>query len=243
MPASLANYPGNKSDFQNRPHEGHRSDLSKSSVVEVNSVLMELLPPDSPALLEQAKEGSQEAFDRLCLAYEIRLLRQAILLCGDVSLAEDIVQETLIESWKSLRRYNGTCQFFTWLCAILHNRYRSRSRRKQILLFLGITSGESGTPNALADQVTDENGRPDKAAQLREQGDLVRRCVSELPPKQQQVIYLRFFVDDSLEGIAVALRCSVGTVKSRLYYALDKLRSMPELQEERGHCLWKEQAL
>jgi RNA polymerase sigma-70 factor (ECF subfamily) len=204
---------------------------------------MDLPPPDSPALLEQAKEGNQEAFDGLCVALEPRLLRQAILLCGDVSLAEDIVQETLIESWKSLHRYNGTCQFFTWLCAILHNRYRSRWRRKQILHFFGIATGESGIPNALADTAFDENGRPDKAAQLREQADLVRRCVSELPPRQQQVIYLRFFVDDSLEGIAVALRCSVGTVKSRLYYALDKLRSMPELREERGYCQWKEQVL
>ena len=206
-------------------------------------MLAGLLTADSPALLQQAKEGSREAFDGLCLAFQSRLLRQATLLCGDLSLAEDIVQETLIESWKSLPRYNGTCQFFTWLCAILHNRYRSRSRRKQILLFFGITSGEPEASNSLGSMASDENGRPDKAAELREQSDLVRRCVSQLPSKQQQVIYLRFFVDDSLEGIAAALRCSVGTVKSRLYYALDKLRSMPELQREGGHHLWKEQVL
>jgi len=47
-----------------------------------------------------------------------------------------------------------------------------------------------------------------------------------LPAKHQQVIYLRFYVDDSLEGIAAALGCSVGTVKSRLFHALDKLRGM-----------------
>jgi DNA-directed RNA polymerase specialized sigma24 family protein len=46
------------------------------------------------------------------------------------------------------------------------------------------------------------------------------------------VIYLRFYVDDSLEGIAAALGCSLGTVKSRLYYALDKLREMSALNAQ-----------
>ena len=62
--------------------------------------------------------------------------------------------------------------------------------------------------------------------ELREQAVLVRQCVQALPAKHQQVIYLRFYVDDSLEGIAAALGCSVGTVKSRLFHALDKLRKM-----------------
>src|SRR5439155_12223354 len=43
-----------------------------------------------------------------------------------------------------------------------------------------------------------------------------------LPAKHERVIYLRFYVDDSLEGIAAALGCSVGTVKSRLFHALER---------------------
>ena len=54
-----------------------------------------------------------------------------------------------------------------------------------------------------------------------------------LPAKHQQVIHLRFYVDDSLEGIAAALDCSVGTVKSRLFHALDKLRGMNALSGSR----------
>jgi RNA polymerase sigma-70 factor (ECF subfamily) len=53
-----------------------------------------------------------------------------------------------------------------------------------------------------------------------------------LPTKHQQVIYLRFYVDNSLEGIAAALGCSVGTVKSRLFHALDKLRGMNALNAQ-----------
>ena len=85
---------------------------------------------------------------------------------------------------------------------------------------------------AWIDQFTDNDARPDEAAELREQATLVRKCVQALPRKHQQVIHLRFYVDDSLEGIAAALGCSVGTVKSRLFNALDKLRGMNALSAQ-----------
>jgi RNA polymerase sigma-70 factor (ECF subfamily) len=63
----------------------------------------------------------------------------------------------------------------------------------------------------------------------------VRQCVQALSPKHQQVIHLRFYVDNSLEGIAAALGCSVGTVKSRLFNALDKLRGMNAMSGQSIH--------
>jgi RNA polymerase sigma-70 factor, ECF subfamily len=82
-------------------------------------------------------------------------------------------------------------------------------------------------------RLADPDSLPDEAAQRRERTALVRSCIEALPAKQQQVIYLRFYVDDSLGGIAAALGCSVGTVKSRLFHALDKLRGMNALSEQR----------
>ncbi len=76
------------------------------------------------------------------------------------------------------------------------------------------------------ERLADAGARPDEATELHEQAALVRSCIETLPRKHQQVIYLRFFADDSLEGIAAVLGCSVGTIKSRLFHALDKLRRM-----------------
>src|SRR5262249_29995643 len=59
--------------------------------------------------------------------------------------------------------------------------------------------------------------------------------IQALPPKHQQVVYLRFYVNHSLEEIAAALGCSVGTVKSRLFRALDKLRTMNVLHAHLVH--------
>jgi RNA polymerase sigma factor (sigma-70 family) len=84
----------------------------------------------------------------------------------------------------------------------------------------------------LSDALADEQARPDQAAQLQERAVLVRACVQALPSKQQQIIYLRFFVDNNLAAIAAALHCSVGTVKSRLFHALEKLRRMPALRQQ-----------
>ena len=188
----------------------------------MNPALMPMEIAPASSLLELARAGDPEAYGELCQAYETRLLRQALTLCRNESLAEELAEDTLVEGWKSLRRYNGKCQFFTWLCAILLNRYRNvlRQRRK-------FACAEPHDPEESPLQnVADPNAGPGDEALLRERATLIVECINELPAKHQQIIYLRFYVDDSLEGIAAALRCSVGTVKSRLFRALEKLRTM-----------------
>ena len=194
--------------------------------------LLETDLPDMRSLLDEAAAGDAEAYCDVCRVYETRLLRQAIALCGDATLAEDLAQDTLVEAWQCLRRYHGRCQFFTWLCAILLNRYRNTIRSKRPVPLSSLTRHDRKEFQKSIDNLTDQDCSPDQAAQLREQAALVRNCIQALPPKHQQVIYLRFYVDDSLEGIAAALGCSVGTVKSRLFHALDKLRGMNALNTQ-----------
>jgi RNA polymerase sigma-70 factor (ECF subfamily) len=198
---------------------------------------------DARSLIVQARQGDGEAFGELCQQFESRLLRHAILLCGDVSLAEDLAQETFIEAWKCLGRYNERCQFLTWLCAILHNRHRRVLRRRKLFSMAWLGGSQPNETITRLQDRADDVFSPADSAQLREQAALVRRCVEALPAKQQQVVYLRFFVDDSLEGIAAALHCSLGTVKSRLFHALDKLRRMPALRESGGDLERKNNAL
>ncbi|HXR46893.1 MAG TPA: sigma-70 family RNA polymerase sigma factor [Candidatus Limnocylindrales bacterium] len=202
------------------------------NVFSLTPTFVEIETPDTRDLLDLAQAGDAEAFGGLCRVYETRLLRQATLLCGNAALAEDLAQDTLVEAWKCLRRYNGQCQFFTWLCAILLNRHRNFLREKRPLPFSALTRHDrDGFQNKISN-LADHNSLPDEAAQLHEQAVRVRDCLQALPAKHQQVIYLRFYGDDSLEGIAAALGCSVGTVKSRLFHALDKLRGMNALNAQ-----------
>jgi RNA polymerase sigma-70 factor (ECF subfamily) len=207
-------------------------DLSNRRVLSPTTSLAQDSPLDPATAVLLAQKGNAEAFGELCCWFENRLLRQAIIFSGDISTAEDLVQDTLLEAWKSLHRYNGRCQFFTWLCAIMHNRYHHLRRRHRFLIFLGFEKSVPDGTLPLLEQRPGKDLTPDQAVQAREQADLVRKCVHTLSRKHQQVIYLRFFVDDSLEGIALALGCSLGTVKSRLFHALHKLRTMPPLRAE-----------
>ena len=196
------------------------------NVFSLSPTFVETEIPETRSLLDQARAGDAEAFGEICRVHGTRLLRQAVALCSNSALAEDLAQDTLVEAWKCLRRYNGRCQFFTWLCAILLNRYRNvlRGNRLRPITAPGVRDQDEFEEHT--GNLPDHAALPDQAVELREQAMLVRQCVKALPTKQQQVIYLRFYVDDSLEGIAVALGCSVGTVKSRLFHALAKLRKM-----------------
>ena len=187
--------------------------------------------PETRSLLDEARGGDTRAFGELCRVYETRLLRHAMGLCGNATLAEELAQDTLVAAWKSLRGYNGRCQFFTWLCAILLNRYRNTLREKRPLPLAALGQSDQAVYEDHLAALTDPSAGPDQTAQLREQAALVRNCLAALPPKLEQVIYLRFYVDDSLKDIAGALGCPVGTVKSRLFNALEQLRRMNTLGE------------
>jgi RNA polymerase sigma-70 factor (ECF subfamily) len=204
-------------------------------VYSLSPTFVESAIPENRSLLQQAQGGDVEAFGGLCRIYEKRLFRQAAALCGNTALAEDLAQDTLVEAWKSLRRYNGRCQFYTWLCAILVNRYRNILREKRPVPFSTLAADDENEVQRGLDQTVHAEPLPDQCASLREEAALVRQCIQALPPKHQQIILLRFYVDDSLEGIAAALGCSVGTVKSRLFHALEKLRSMQAMSRHFNH--------
>lgn len=90
--------------------------------------------------------------------------------------------------------------------------------QKKFLFFTSFMKADDGSIPDYIEQMVDTGAMPDEAAQQREQVELVRKCVQALPTKHQQVILLRFHSEDSIEGIAAALGCSVGTVKSRLFH-------------------------
>jgi RNA polymerase sigma-70 factor (ECF subfamily) len=207
----------------------------------LNPTTVETEVPDIRNLLDQARAGDAEAFGEICRLHGTRLLRQAFLLCGDLTLAEDLAQDTLVEAWRCLHRYHGRCQLFTWLCAILLNRYRNVRRKNWFSTVAAPAEWERDELGQPA--VADHTARPDEAVESSEQAALVWQCIKTLPAKHQQVIYLRFYVDDSLEGIAAALGCSVGTVKSRLFHALEKLRKMNALNPHTVNTTMKEVTL
>src|SRR5580698_1398798 len=192
---------------------------------------------DSGPSLALARAGDADAFCRLTEPLQTRLLRQAAAMSGDISAAEDLVAETLGEAWKSLARYDESCRFSTWLYAILlhrHQKWRRRARSRPVALaWLPIFDREELV--ARQENVPSPEPTPAEAAARNENSARLRECLDRLPEKHRQILLLRFFEDASLPDMALVLGCPVGTVKSRLHHALEKLREMKmNLPEMRG---------
>ena len=177
-------------------------------------------------LLARAQAGETQAFCQLAAQHERRLLQQATGLARDSGAAEDLVSETLVEAWRSLARFNGSCRFRTWLFAILlhrHQKHLRHARCRPVSL--------ASLPAAEADQHRQTQGNlpatepsPLDEAIRKDAVEILRQAVESLSEKHRQVLLLRFFEDASLSEIATLLDCSLGTVKSRLHYALEELR-------------------
>jgi RNA polymerase sigma-70 factor (ECF subfamily) len=180
-------------------------------------------------LLRAAQEGDPHAFGELAQKFEERLFRQALFLCGNATQAEDLAQETLFTAWKRLGQFHHRCQFFTWLCGILLNLARNTSRKMAPVAISDFGESSRQQVDHLLDALVDPGESPAETIEREERARAIRCCLDRLPLKHREVIQLRFFVDDSIDGISAALDCSVGTVKSRLFHALEKLHAMPEL--------------
>jgi RNA polymerase sigma-70 factor (ECF subfamily) len=183
-----------------------------------------VVPPndDIDELVTLARDGDVRAFSRLMEAHQPRLMGQALAFCGEMQRAQDLVQETMIAAWKSLRRYDGSCRLFTWLYVILlrqHQRALGWFARR-----LPLPTAEQLAAAALHESATTQDGDTTMAVE----SDLLRAMVAALPTRHREVIRLRFYADASEAEMAAALGISQGTVKSRLHHALEKLRRMKE---------------
>ena len=181
-----------------------------------------------PNLVSLSQAGDGEAFCKLVEPYEDRLFRQAFLICRDVSRAEDLAQETMVAAWESIGRFDQSCRLFTWLYAIMIRRHRKQIRklRRRPLLFSDLETLNSGEPYTPLDPGIDDAPNPDEAYLDSERAELLRGMIYKLPLNNREALLLRFYADASLEEIATVQKCSIGTIKSRLFYGLEKLRKM-----------------
>ncbi len=168
-------------------------------------------------LIDRAQAGEAVAFERLAEQHAARLWRCALALGKDGHWAEDLAQETLVEAWRSLARFDSRCKFSTWLYGILRHRFlKGRPNQK---------AARHSSPDALG-QVPCTAHTPSRSAEASEDAGRIRRAVASLPEAHRLVVELRFFAGATLDEIAAALGCPLGTVKSRLHHALEKLRQM-----------------
>ncbi|MNB77444.1 ECF RNA polymerase sigma factor SigW [compost metagenome] len=166
-------------------------------------------------LIERTLAGSVEAFGEL---YEVTVqdvYRTVRFLVSEPSNAEDIVQDIYVELHRSLHRYDHSREFRPWLTGLVMRQIHAY-RRKGWGHFRLVKRAEQVTERMEHDFAGDAVERLSNRVLL--------EAVNRLPYKLQQVIILHYLQEYSQEEIAAILEIPLGTVKSRIHAALQKLR-------------------
>jgi len=143
-------------------------------------------------------------------------------ICADEGLAEDVVQEVFLTLWRDPGRYDPSRGgFATWLLTLIHHKAVDAVRRESTLRRRMVAAPEAGedwspTPVPGADQ----------AAIARVAARQVRTALHRLPHEQRQVLALAYFGGHTQREIAVLIGVPLGTVKSRMFTAVQRLRSL-----------------
>lgn len=180
------------------------------------------LTDDDAALLRRYRNGDAEAFGVLYARHRLGLYRFLCGLCSDSVLAEEIFQETWLNLIRSESSPLGQASFKTWLYQIARNRLIDHWRKH------GRQQGrEEAFDEALhGDALPGSSPDPERELSLSRDQQRLRAALDELPGEQREVFLLRAHGDLEVTEIAELTRTPAETVKSRLRYALQKLRRL-----------------
>ncbi len=160
--------------------------------------------------------GDIEAFGILVDRYQNMFAAYANFMTGDVDAAADVIQESLVRAYKSLKRCRNPNQFKGWLFRIVSNQcktYLKRRKRRQMESLDRVSSGATAPGDPHADVET---------AELKRQ---VHAALDRLPATQQEVLILRHMNGLSVSEIGEMLSISVSAVKMRLMRGREALRA------------------
>lgn len=184
---------------------------------------------DDIELISRVRQGDEAAWAALVTQHQQPAFRLAYLLLGDADEAEDAAQEAFIRAFRALRSFDPTRPVQPWLLRIVAN--VAHNRRRSVRRYLAaITRAWQAEP----EQTTLLH---EKSVQQWE-AQTLWQAVRRLRGQDQEVIYLRYFLDLSEAETAAALGVALGTIKSRLHRAVGRLRGIvdrefPALREER----------
>lgn len=168
-------------------------------------------------LVVATRAGEMRAFDALFYRYREGIFRVGLAITKDHAYAEEIVVDTFARAYRAIDRLEPDDSLRPWLYRVAVNLSYNRQPRKGISF--------STLEDALDDAMSAEEVSPPALAEQAEMRAVVLECVDRLGPKHKVVVVLHYLNGLNLAEIAQVVECPVGTVKSRLHYALRKLRT------------------
>lgn len=177
---------------------------------------------------------SEKSLRKLVEQHYDRIFRAARFMCGDVQAAEDLTQETFLAAANSLDRFEGRSSVYTWLYGILLNKFRRWLRKRDMAATSLQGLAEADEHLEVEDILQPDHTDPSAVAERRETVELVRAAIAGLSADHRAVIGMRYIEGMPYQEIADVLECPIGTVKSRIHYALRKIADELAGPDEEG---------
>jgi RNA polymerase sigma-70 factor (ECF subfamily) len=171
-------------------------------------------------LMLRYRDGDAGAFARLYARHKGPLYRYFLRQCGQPAVAEELFQEVWLKLIAARAGYVVQARFATWLYRIAHNRLVDYYRASQ----RGLPVSYAGDCPEWAEVPAPVEEQPENREDRRRQAERLLELLAELPEAQREAVLLREEAGLSLEDIAQATGTGRETVKSRLRYALARLR-------------------
>ncbi|NUL81258.1 MAG: sigma-70 family RNA polymerase sigma factor [Armatimonadetes bacterium] len=188
-----------------------------------------------------ATTSRQAEFEELVSRYYRQAYNLAYRLTGNAADAEDLTQDAFVKAYRFLDRYDRSLPFMNWFNRLLTNLfiddYRKKSKARYRSLDEPLRTEES--PEGVSMELTDPSPGPEEAAIARQYDAVIQEGLAQLPAEFRTAVALADLEGYSYEEIAEIMRCSIGTVRSRIHRGRKQLRSFlerrcPELSVERG---------
>jgi RNA polymerase sigma-70 factor (ECF subfamily) len=165
---------------------------------------------DDRKVIERVLKGDKEAFNLLIRRWEKPIYSFIVRMIGDRDEGMDICQDCFMKAYRELRTLKDPDRFSAWLYRIAHNACLSRLRKNYGKTWVELD------PDAESPHVPAENRLA------------VEKALRQLPEDQREVVILKIFQGLKFGEISAIQDAPVSTVKSRLYLAFEKLRSILE---------------
>jgi len=166
-------------------------------------------------LVARFQRGDEDAFDELVERHRRRVYSLVARLASPAE-ADDLAQEVFIAAYRTLPHFRGESAFSTWLYRICVHVCSHHLRKRRL-----------DTTGLDEQQADDYRGHdPEQSAMSSELQSRVREAIGQLPYKLRLVVVLRDLHGLNYEEIAQVVGCPIGTVRSRLHYATQKLETV-----------------
>ena len=177
------------------------------------------------ALVRRSQRGDGRAFDVLVGRYHERIYATVYHMTGNREDAFDLAQEAFIKAYRSIRFFRGHSSFYTWVYRIAVNRTLNflKKRNRQSTLSLDELDSAIGTDTTYQELAS--NDTPVRTAGVNELGKHLNEALQKLSNNHRMVVTLHDVQGVPHQDIAKMMRCSMGTVRSRLFYARRQLQA------------------